>query len=168
MTIQYSALLTRFEAMDVNAAEFGHREHVQVAFEMLHKYSYIDACTKYANAIITIATNAGASDKFNVTITFAFLSLIAERMHGTSWSSFEEFLSRNGDLLSSDALERWYSREELEIPSGKIEPVEVKAERPKSLGPLSAISSAATVLISSSLAVASPLGSRRSMRSAID
>ncbi len=114
MTIQYSALLTQFEALEVNAAEFGHRQHIQVAFEMLHKYSYIEACAKYSNAINTIATNAGASDKFNVTITFAFLSLIAERIHGTSWSSFEEFLSRNEDLLSRDALGKWYSNEELQ------------------------------------------------------
>lgn len=114
MAIQYSALLTQFEALKVNAAEFGHRQHVQVAFEMLHKYSYIEACTKYSNAISTIATNAGASDKFNVTITFAFLSLIAERIHGTSWASFEDFLSRNEDLLSRDALGKWYSNEELQ------------------------------------------------------
>ena len=114
MTIQYSPLLEQFEAFEVNAAEFGHREHVQVAFEMLHKYSYIEACTRYSNTINTMAINAGASDKFNVTITFAYLSLIAERMHGTSWSSFEEFLSRNEDLLSKGALNKWYSNEELQ------------------------------------------------------
>lgn len=113
MTIQYSELFTQFEAVEVDAAEFGHREHVQVAFEMLHKYSYIEACARYSNTINTIATNAGAPDKFNVTITFAFLSLIAGRMHGTSWSSFDEFLSRNEDLLSIDALGKWYTREEL-------------------------------------------------------
>jgi hypothetical protein len=115
MKIEYSELLKQFEAFEINPAEFGHREHVQVAYEMLHKYGYLEACAKYANAINTIATNAGAPEKFNVTITFAFLSLIAERIHGpTKWSSFEEFLARNGDLLSKNALSRWYSNEQLQ------------------------------------------------------
>lgn len=113
MTIQYSELLTQFEAFDVNPAEFGHRQHVQVAFEMLHKYSYLDACAKYANAINTIATNAGAAEKFNVTITFAFLSLIAERVHANPQLNFEAFLAQNPDLLSKGALDKWYSSEEL-------------------------------------------------------
>ena len=115
MSIQYSALFAQFEALDIDAAEFGHREHVQVAFEALHKYSFIEACAKYSNTINTIATNAGAADKFNVTITFAFLSLIAERIHGTTgWTDFESFLEVNPDLLSSRALEKWYSQEELQ------------------------------------------------------
>jgi len=115
VTIQYSDLLTQFEAFNVNVAEFGHRQHVQVAFEILHKYNYIDACAKYSNIISTIASNADAADKFNVTITFAFLSLIAQRINGTAnWSDFEEFLKQNEDLLSKDALEKWYSSEELQ------------------------------------------------------
>lgn len=113
MTIKYSELLTQFEAFKVNPAEFGHRQHIQVAFEMLHKYEYVDACAKYANAINTIATNAGAPEKFNVTITFAFLSLIAKRLQATKSSNFEEFLAQNEDLLSKGALSTWYSSEQL-------------------------------------------------------
>jgi hypothetical protein len=106
-------LLTQFEALEVDPAEFGHREHLQVAFEMLHKYGYLDASSRYANAINTMATNAGAADKFNVTITFAYLSLIAERMHADPQLDFEAFLANNPDLMSGSALDRWYSSEEL-------------------------------------------------------
>jgi hypothetical protein len=114
MTIEYSELLTQFEDLTVDPAEFGHRQHVQVAFEMLHKYEYVEACAKYANTINTIATNAGAPEKFNVTITFAFLSLIAERIYASNASSFEEFLAQNEDLLSKGVLEQWYSSQQLE------------------------------------------------------
>ena len=114
MTIKYSELLTQFEAFEVNPAEFGHQKHIQVAYEMLHKYGFLDASAKYANAINTIATNAGAPEKFNVTITFAFLSLIAERIHNTKQSTFEEFLAQNEGLLSKGALDKWYSNEQLE------------------------------------------------------
>jgi len=113
MTHRDSELLRKFEAYEVDAAAFGHRQHVQVAFEMLHKYSYLDACAKYANAINTIATRAGATDKFNVTITFAFLSLIAERVHSNPGLDFEAFLAENADLMAKNALDRWYSSEDL-------------------------------------------------------
>jgi hypothetical protein len=108
-----SDLLAQFEAFEVDPAEFGHQQHVQVAYEMLNRYSFLDACAKYANAINTIATNAGASDKFNVTITLVFLSLIAERVSASKESSFEAFLAQNDDLLSKDALSKWYSPEQL-------------------------------------------------------
>lgn len=114
MTFEYSELLAEFEALEVNPAEFGHQQHVQVAYEMLHKYNFLDACAKYAKTINTIATNAGAPEKFNVTITFAFLSLIAERVHTTKPSNFEEFSAQNEDLFSKAVLDKWYSSEQLE------------------------------------------------------
>lgn len=115
MTNDHAALLTRFEATDVDPAQFGHRQHVQVAYGMFRKYDFLEACTKYANAIDKIATKAGAPDKFNITITLAFLSLIAERIHKTKGcASIEEFLALNEDLLSSNILSRWYTREQLQ------------------------------------------------------
>ena len=113
MTIEYSELLTQFEALEINPAEFGHQQHVQVAYEMLHKYSFLDASAKYAMAINMIATNAGAPEKFHLTITLAFLSLIAERIHTTKQSNFEEFIAENEDLLSKSVLSKWYSDEQL-------------------------------------------------------
>lgn len=108
-------LLTRFEAQQIAPSEFGHLQHVQAAFEMLHKYGYIDACAKYSRIIKTMAEAAGASDKFNVTITFAFLSLIAQRIsQDGDVQSFELFIARNQDLLSKSALNAWYSNEELQ------------------------------------------------------
>jgi len=106
-------LLTQFEAFELSPAEFGHRQHVQVAFEMLHKYSYLDACARYANAIDTMTTNVGTAEKLNVTITFAFLSLIAERVHRNPKLDFEAFLAQNPDLLSKNSLDKWYSSDEL-------------------------------------------------------
>lgn len=111
--IEYSELLARFEACEVGPGELGHRQHVQVAYEMLHKYSFLDACARYAKAINTIATNAGVPEKFNTTITLAFLSLIAERIHTTEKSGFEEFLAKNQDLMSKGVLGKWYSPEQL-------------------------------------------------------
>lgn len=113
MVEQHSQLLRRFIALEIDAASFGHREHVQVAFEMLHRYDYLDVCTLYANNIKAMAENAGASNQFNVTITFAFLSLIAQRLSSARESDFERFIQVNADLLNRDILKNWYSTEAL-------------------------------------------------------
>lgn len=67
-----SELLGQFEAFAVNPAEFGHQQHLQVAYEMIQKYGFLDAFSKYAKAISMIANKAGAPKKFNMTITLAF------------------------------------------------------------------------------------------------
>ena len=48
-----------------------------------------------------------------MTITIAFLSLIAERVQAIKQSNFEEFLAQNGDLLSKSVLGKWYSDAQL-------------------------------------------------------
>jgi hypothetical protein len=113
MQTQSSELLKQFEAHEIDPAAFGHKEHVVIAWEMLQKYSFLDASTRYATAINTIATRAGAPEKFHMTITLAFLSLIAERAHTSSQSNIDEFLAQNPDLLSSNVLSQWYSDEQL-------------------------------------------------------
>ena len=47
---------------------------------------------------------AGVPDKFNATMTWAYMSLIAERMRTTEHQSAEEFIDRNPDIASSAAL----------------------------------------------------------------
>ena len=110
---QYSKLTRQFERHELDPESFGHIEHVRVAYEMLLRYGFIDALGRYASAIDSIATRAGAPDKFNVTITLAFLSLIAERIYKTDPSDFDQFLALNADLGSSRVLGKWYSRADL-------------------------------------------------------
>ena len=113
MTAPYSGLTKAFEAHTLDPDVFGHLEHVQVAYEMLQRYDFLEVSERYSRAINSIATRAGAPEKFNLTITLAFLSLIAERVHDTEHSDFEEFLALNEDLKSGSVLNRWYSREVL-------------------------------------------------------
>lgn len=114
MSRDYRELMRSFEGLDINPKDFGHEDHVGVAYEMLRSYDFLDASTRYSECINTIATRAGAAQKFNTTITLAFLSLIAERMRATSHGSFEHFIAQNQDLLSKDVLSKWYSTERLE------------------------------------------------------
>ncbi len=114
MSTNYSELTTSFEACDIDASAFGHIDHIGVAYEMLRRYDFLEASSRYSKCINTIATKAGAATKFNTTITLAFLSLLAERMESTQAESFPAFISQNQDLVSGNVLATWYTPERLQ------------------------------------------------------
>lgn len=108
-----SEITRAFEPHCIDVASFNHAEHVRVAFDLLRKYDFIDAAAIYAKGIRAIATNAGVPQKFNLTITYAFMSLIAERLALSPAPEFEVFVSANRDLMSKTLLEKWYGSERL-------------------------------------------------------
>ena len=67
---------------------------------MTRKYDFIDAGTTYAQGICALASKAGARDKLSLTITYAFMSLIAEPMSLSATDQIESFISENPDLLA--------------------------------------------------------------------
>ncbi len=113
MSTDYAELTQSFEAGDIDASAFGHVDHIGVAYEMLRNHDFLTASMKYAECIDIIATKAGAARKFNTTITLAFLSLIAERMEAKPYSSYDEFISNNQELVTGNLLEKFYSPERL-------------------------------------------------------
>ncbi|TQV82036.1 hypothetical protein [Denitrobaculum tricleocarpae] len=113
MSTRSSELVRAFEARDLDPVAFGHGDHVAVAYEMLRKYDFLNALVNYSKSLDAIATRAGAPDKFNTTITVAFMGLIAERMSSSHCTGYEDFISQNEDLLSKDLLAKWYSPERL-------------------------------------------------------
>ncbi len=106
-------ITSAFEAHTIDNTTFGHAEHVQVAYDLLRKYDFIDAAAIYAKGIRTLAVKAGAPDKFNLTITYAFMSLIAERLASSQSSTFEAFIAENPDFMAKTALSQWYPQERL-------------------------------------------------------
>ena len=119
MTSRYSELARSFAAHDVDNATFGHEDHVRVAYEMLMGHDFAEAAFRYAANIRAIAAKAGAPNKFNATITFAFMSLIAERMETTDHCDYEGFIAANLDLKSKDVLQKWYSPQRLQSASAR-------------------------------------------------
>ena len=107
-------LTKRFEAADIDPAAFGHEEHIRVAVDMLNAYGFADCAARYANCIRTISIEVGAPDKFNITITLAFLSLIAERLAAAPTTDCDAFVRQNQDLLSKSVLLDWYTEEQLQ------------------------------------------------------
>ncbi len=112
-TSEMAPISLAFEAHEIDNTTFHHADHIRVAFDLLRKYDFIDAASIYAKGIRTLATKAGAPKKFNLTITYAFMSLIAERMDSNPNATFDTFVAGNSDLMSKDVLMKWYDRERL-------------------------------------------------------
>ncbi|MEM8766946.1 MAG: hypothetical protein AAGE43_05860 [Pseudomonadota bacterium] len=112
-------LADRFEQLQISAPDFHHEDHVKVAFDMLDRYDFVDACSRYASTIRAMAQKVGVPEKFNATITFAFMSVIAERKAGMPGADLTSFLAANPDLLDKDVLTAWYSEGRLTSPTAR-------------------------------------------------
>ena len=121
MTENGSDLLAKFEAFELSPKEFGHRQHTEVAYEMIRKYGFLKTMSKYPADIKRFATNAGAPKKFHVTMTLALLSLIAERMNGSEATDFDAFITANADLLERDVLSSWYTEARLNSDAARTQ-----------------------------------------------
>ena len=119
MNRDYAAYTQCFEACRIDAATFTHADHVGVAYELLRTYPFLKAVTIYAECLQKIATEAGAADKFNLTITLAFLSVIAERFESCQAATFADFIDANPDLLTGRPLAQWYSAERLQSAAAR-------------------------------------------------
>jgi hypothetical protein len=109
------SLLDRLERGTVAPGSFDHRAHLEAAFEALRADDFLVAAARYSRAIERFATAAGARDKFSMTITLAFLSLMAERVARREYAGFEEFLAANPDL-AGNVLAGFYTKERLGDP----------------------------------------------------
>ena len=113
MSSSYFGKLQALTAGTLDPVEFRHLEHIGVAYEALSRHDFFEAASCLAAGIRGLAEKAGAPDKFNATITFAYLSLIAERMRVTEHRDAEDFIQRNPDITGPGALAPWYSKQRL-------------------------------------------------------
>ncbi len=111
-----SELLAGLDAGTLDAANFDHRSHIAVAWEALGQDDYFIASARIADGIKRLAASAGAHDKFNATITQAYLSIIAGRRARASGNSVLDFIGQNPDLLDGTFLKRTFSIERMTSP----------------------------------------------------
>lgn len=88
-------LLAAFETGTL--AEFRHRDHVRVGFAILARDGDLAAAALVFRA--GLRRLAGDSGKYHETITWAYLVLIAERMHGQRYACSDDLLAAHPDLL---------------------------------------------------------------------
>ena len=107
------AELERFVRGELDPAQFPHREHVRMAFEMLRRHDFAETVLHYSRALRAMTARAGKPQAFNQTVTIAFLSLIAERLERGHPADFAAFQRDNAELFEKNALARWYRPERL-------------------------------------------------------
>ena len=113
-TIRPLSPVTRdFVDGSLDPAEFRHADHVRVAYELLARHDFVDASAIYVEGLRDLTERAGVPEKANLTITLAFLSVIAERMAAVETETCDAFVATNPDLMSMAVLKNWYSPERL-------------------------------------------------------
>ena len=113
----YEEYTDAFLSQEVDANDFSHLDHVCVAREILLRFDFLMAVQIFSESLHAMALNAGASDKLNLTVTLAFMSIISERMQ--SGEDLEGFVKTNQDLLHTDFMEEYYTTERLNSSKAK-------------------------------------------------
>ncbi|WP_425044505.1 hypothetical protein [Primorskyibacter sp. S87] len=109
----YAEMANELIAGKLDPAGFSHRAHVAVAYEILTRHEVFEALALFAGGLQKLTEAAGVPEKFNATVTFAFISLIAARMEEQKYVDSEAFLTRNPDLLGKAVLAPYFGSEEL-------------------------------------------------------
>lgn len=108
--------MEHFENATLANDSFHHADHVKMSFLYLQKYSGLEPLERFSTALARFARAHGKADRYNETITWAFLLLVRERMARFGFSpSWEEFAASNPDLLRWDdhVLKKYYRAETL-------------------------------------------------------
>lgn len=108
MKVEAADLLADFEEGQIDPAQFPHRAHVRVSYELLERHPFPEALLHLARGLRRLAGKAGRPEVYHETITAAFLAVIAERRLRESYVDWEDFAARNPDLLGKDLLQDWY------------------------------------------------------------
>jgi hypothetical protein len=105
------ALLAGFESARLAPGEFRHEEHVRAAFLYLTRTEdFGEAAVRFRRDLRRFAASHGVAGRYHETLTWAYLALINERAHGSSFGSSAEFLCRHPELLDqrSGLVSRYY------------------------------------------------------------
>jgi hypothetical protein len=94
--------IAEFENGSLANESFHHADHVRMAFLYLTRYPPLEAIQRFSSALARFAAANGKPQRYNETVTWAFLLLIRERMaRAGRQQTWSEFAAASSDLLSS-------------------------------------------------------------------
>jgi hypothetical protein len=101
-------------------SQFSHYNHVRAAWECLRQMPLRVAAHRFGEILAGYVQRVGAEDKFHLTLTFAFMHLIHQRME-TAPGDWEAFAKANPDLFSDAKalVARYYSAGKLMTPEAR-------------------------------------------------
>src|SRR5258708_27208397 len=95
---------------------FHHREHIHVAWLYLKSADASRAAERMSQGIRRFANHHGATQKYHHTLTLAWMRLVAAALVETpEGNTFEQFISAHPQLKVTKLLDKYYSKELLQI-----------------------------------------------------
>lgn len=113
--------LIAFEDTSLPRSEWTHTAHVRMGFLYLSRLPYADAEAKIVAGIQRYNAAKGNHTGYHHTITIAFARLIAPRLNGSDWRTFQ---SANPDLFLFSCIQKHYSPDILKSQQARAEFVE--------------------------------------------
>lgn len=102
----------RFEALMQEAMEdadrFAHRQHVKLTWLAIRRYGTGAAVDLISEGIQRTARYAGAPQKYNATVSRAWVELVGHHVDQDNASDFDAFVDRHAALLDKRLLTRFY------------------------------------------------------------
>jgi hypothetical protein len=112
--------LQAFESGTLPAAEFHHRDHLRMAWLYVARRGADGAAQTVLDTLRRFATGQGAAQIFHVTLTHAWVRLVAAALRSAlPGEDFAAFLERNPQLLDKRLPERHYAPETLNSAAAK-------------------------------------------------
>ena len=105
--------LRALEGGTLDPSKFPHAKHVRLGYEMVRRYPFGEAVSRFSRGLRLVTSNAGKPELYNETITVAFLAVINERRVAGAALDWADFEASNADLLDKRCLEKWYGAEQL-------------------------------------------------------
>lgn len=118
---RFAELMTQASA---HRPRFGHREHVHLSWLAVRRYGTTDACRLVSDGIQRTARYAGAPQKYNCTVSRAWIELIAYHVAEHDVADFDVFTAHNPALLDKRLLLRFYEPSTLASPAARTDWVE--------------------------------------------
>lgn len=89
--------------------DFGHREHLELAWTCLERYDLDAAHHAVATAVRHVAALHGMPERYHETITRSWVHVVALHRALDAADSFDAFIAAHPVLLTKDLLSRHYS-----------------------------------------------------------
>lgn len=98
-----------FEQVTADGQRFGHRQHVQLTWLAVRRYGVEEAIAVVSDGIRETARYAGAPQKYNATVSRAWVLAVGYHAAEHPVDDFGTFAQANSALLDKRLLTRFYS-----------------------------------------------------------
>ena len=113
--MNHDAFAAAFESCALAVEDFGHAEHVRLAWYYLEHEPLLGAAARLCRGLRRYTRALGAPGKYHETVTLAWLLLVHDRRLRVPAAGWEAFRRRNPDLFDPAArpLDAYYRPETL-------------------------------------------------------